>query len=53
MCQSIILSKIANQMWHDYSFSQRNKTTERAVGWGFEVTGKGGEVEQNFKKGSK
>ena len=25
------LSKTANQMWRDYSFSQRNKTTERTV----------------------
>ena len=33
MCRTIILSKIAHQMWHDHSFSQRrNKATERAVG---------------------
>ena len=32
VCRSIIsLSKIVYQMWHDHSFSQRNKTTERAV----------------------
>ena len=35
MWRSIIsLSKIANQMWPDHAFSQRNKTTERAVGVG-------------------
>ena len=35
MCRSILsLSKIANQMWHDHPFSQRNRTTERAVGVG-------------------
>ena len=34
MCKSIMsLSKIAHQMWHDHPFSQRSKTTERAVGW--------------------
>ena len=33
MCRSILsLSKIAHQMWCDYSFSQRNRTTERTVG---------------------
>ena len=33
MCRTIILSKIAHEMWHDHSFSQRrNKATERAVG---------------------
>ena len=33
MCRSIIsLSKIANQIWRDQPFSQRYKTTERAVG---------------------
>ena len=32
MCRSIISSsKIAHQMWRDYPFIQRNKTTERAV----------------------
>ena len=31
MCRSIILSKIAHKMWHDHPFSQRNKTTERAM----------------------
>ena len=32
-------------MWHDHPFSQRNRTTERVVGWGWglEVTGKQGE----------
>ena len=33
MCRFIIiLSIIAHQMWRDHSFSQRNKTTETAVG---------------------
>ena len=27
----ISLSKMAHQMWHDHSFSQRNKTTEISV----------------------
>ena len=32
MCRSIIsLTKITHQMWRDHPFSQRNKTTERAV----------------------
>ena len=36
MCRSIIkLSKTAHQMWCDHPFSQRNNTTERAVGVGF------------------
>ena len=38
MCRSILLlHKIAHQMWHDHPFSQRNMTTERALGmrvWG-------------------
>ena len=40
----ISLSKISYQIWPDHPFSQRNRTTERAVGWGggVEVTGKGG-----------
>ena len=29
-------------MWHDHSFSQRNKTTERVVGVEFEAGRKGG-----------
>ena len=33
MCRFIIiLSIIAHQMWRDHSFSQRSKTTEKAVG---------------------
>ena len=33
MCRFIIiLSIIAHQMWRDHSFSERNKTTEKAVG---------------------
>ena len=45
MCRTIILSKIAHQMWHDHSFSQRrNKATERAVGVKFrgDKDGEGG-----------
>ena len=35
MCRSIIsLSNIAHPTWHNHPFSQRNKTTERAVGLG-------------------
>ena len=35
MCGSMIsLSEIVHQMWHDHPFSQRNKTTERAMGVG-------------------
>ena len=37
-------------MWPDYPLSQRNKTTERAVGVGFGDDRTGG-VEQNLKKG--
>ena len=47
MCRSILsLSKIAHKMWRDHPFSQRNRTTERTVGLGFEsdreVGGMGG-----------
>ena len=42
-------------MWHNHPFSQRNKTTERAVGVG--VGGKrewgGGGIGQNLKKGGR
>ena len=53
MCRSIIsLSKIAHQMWRDHPFSQRNKTTERAVGVGVEGNREErGEVGQTLKKG--
>ena len=37
-------------MWHDYPFSQRNKTPETAVGVGLQGYRKGG-VGQNLKKG--
>ena len=55
MCRSILsLSEIAHKMWRDHPFSQRNRTTERTVGLGFEsdkeVGGDGG-IKQNFKKG--
>ena len=59
MCRSIIsLSKIAHQVWRNQSFSQKNKTTEKAVRrWG----GRGGRFEgdrkeglgQNLKKGGR
>ena len=40
MSRSIIsLSKIAYQMWCDHSFGQRNKTTERAMGGGWQWQG--------------
>ena len=56
MCRTIILSKIAHQMWHDHSFSQRrNKATERAVGVEFrgdkDGEGGGGGGEKKLKKG--
>ena len=62
MCTSISLSKIAHQVWRDHPFSQRNKTTERAVrdgvrgnreeGWGEwgEGWGDGGEGWAKFEK---
>ena len=40
-------------MWHDHSFSQRNRTTERTVGVavrGGRVVGMGRVVGQNLKK---
>ena len=42
MCRSIILSKIAQQRWHDHPFSQRNKTVERVVGIGVGGNREGG-----------
>ena len=50
------LSKRIYRMWHDHPFSQRNKTTKRAVGvrgWRLEVEGSGEvgrRVGQNVKK---
>ena len=32
ICTSMVLSEIAHQLWHNHPFSQRNKTTEWAVG---------------------
>ena len=44
MCRSIIsLTRIAHQMWRDRSFSQRSKTTGRAVGMGVGVDRKVGD----------
>ena len=54
MCRTIILSKIAHQMWHDHSFSQRrNKATERAVGVEFrgDKDGEGGGRGDKIRKG--
>ena len=48
MCRSLI-----SLMWHDHPFSQRNKTTEIAVGWGLEAARKGKGVGQNLKKKKK
>ena len=40
MFRSILsLSKMAHHMCRGHPFSQRNMTTERAVGWVLEVTG--------------
>ena len=55
MCISMLqLSKIPHQMWCDYPFSQRNRTTERMVGVGAggdrKVRG-GGEGVGKFEKG--
>ena len=39
-------------MWRDHPFSQRNMTTERAMGgWELEVTGKWGRVWTKFERG--
>ena len=40
-------------MWCNHPFSQRSKTTERAVGMGLEATRKRGGAGQNLKKGSR
>ena len=49
ICTSMIsLRKVANQMWRDHPFSQRNNTTEWAA-VGLEATGKG--VWTKFDKG--
>ena len=39
-------------MWRDQPISQRNKTTERAVGVGIGGDREGGGVGQNLKRGS-
>ena len=46
MCTSMTLRKMAHQTWRDHPFSQRNKTTELAVGMGF-----GGGGQKKFEKG--
>ena len=49
----ITISKIANQMWHNHPFSQRNRTTKRTVTVGVggdREVGEGG-VGQNLKQG--
>ena len=39
MCRSIVsLSKLTNQMWQNHPLIQRNKATERAVGWRLEAS---------------
>ena len=38
-------------MWHDHPFSQRNKTTKRALGYGLEGNRKGGWTQ--FEKGGR
>ena len=45
---TIPLSKLTHQIWRDHPFSQRNKTTERAVG-----VGVGGDREVRGGEGSK
>ena len=48
MCTSMIsLNKIAHQLWHDHPFSERDKTTEWAVGVRVGRNRRGG---QNLKK---
>ena len=49
----ISLSKIAYQMWHDHTFSQRNKTSEKEYGLRSEVTwNRNGRIScTNFEKG--
>ena len=47
MCTTIIsLSKIAHQVWHNHSFSQKKKTTERAGGVGDEGRREGGGLDK-------
>ena len=53
ICRSIRwIRKTVHQMWHNHPFSQRNNTTEGAVGlsWGLEATGKGGGGWQSSKR---
>ena len=53
ICTSMIsLSKIAHQMWRDHLFSQRNKTTEWAVGVGVEGN-REGELDKIWKSRDK
>ena len=47
MCRSIMsLSKIAHRMWRNDPFSQRNKTTERALGEGVKGNRKRGGLDK-------
>ena len=49
MCRSTIsLCKITHQKWCDHPFSQRNKTTKRAVG--MKVGGVGLGLDRNWKR---
>ena len=42
MCTSIIsLSKIAHQVWHNHSFSQKKRLQKEQWGWGMKAEGKG------------
>ena len=50
-CGSIILSKIAHQLWCNHPFGQRNKATERAVRVG--VGGNRGGGWTKFEKGGR
>ena len=52
MYRSIIsVSKIAHQIWYDYSFSQQNKTTKDQWGRGLVAKEEGWGVAQKLEKG--
>ena len=46
----MFLNKTAHQMWHDYPFSQRNRTTERIVRVGVEGDSEWGRVGVYYTK---